>query len=299
MTTILLKPASSPLAAYLAANPGAPFVDVYTFELVDGTDERYRLRYTSGQKDLTVVPLTGGLAVTYRAGAIIKGVRSKAAIGMEVAEQTMEITFPAGETIQSMDATEAIIWGLLDGAFLRRDRWFYDARYGAPVGGLPMFYGEVSTFQEVAGSYVKLRVKSGNVRLNQQMPRHLSDPLCKNVVYDAGCGLDRNAFAAHGSVEPGATTTVIPWAAGSSDTYSLGRVFFDNMGLVGTWRQVKSADASGFTLAYPLPQAPGTGDLFTIYPGCNRTHDRCVIINPDVSTRFRGYRFVPQSEKAV
>jgi hypothetical protein len=93
------------------------------------------------------------------------------------------------------------------------------------------------------------------VLLDQQMPRHLTGPKCINRVYDAACGLDQDDArrAHHGGV--GATTSFIPLAAPSTD-YALGRIFFEDLGLVGYWRSVKSSDGTGVALYSPLPAVP-------------------------------------------
>jgi hypothetical protein len=166
-----------------------------------------------------------------------------------------------------------------------------------PVGGLPKFYGLVSTFDQIGRMDVQLKVKSGLVLLNQQMPRHLTQPTCLNRIYDSGCALDKDVLAVHGAVEAGATATFIPWTAGSGTGFGRGRVFFEAISDVGTWRAIKSADGTGLTLAFPLPEVPATGAPFVAYPGCDGTAARCAELGN--SARFRGFRFVPQSETAL
>lgn len=296
-----MKPAGAPLIALLQTRVFS-FVDVYTFELPGGTDDNYRLRYTSGQNDLTIVPLEGGLAVTYKANQMqIAGLRSRASIGIDVDEQSVSLTPYPGVEIRSEPALEQILWGVMDGGFVRRDRFYSALPGGTPVGGLRKFYGLISTFEEITGVSASLRVKSGTVLLNQQMPRHLTQPTCLNTVYDLGCGLDKDDFDTHGFVDasPAPTTTFVPWALADAGM-ALGRLFFENMGNVGTWRSIKAVDPGvGLYLAYPLPVVPVAGDQIVGYQGCNRTHPRCEVINPDVATRWRGFRFVPQAEKAV
>jgi hypothetical protein len=297
-----MKAASPELIALLASQE-FEYVDCFTFELNGGSDENYRLRWTNGQQDITTIPLDGDPTQrVWRAREmLITGLRSRQSIGVKVDEQSVTLT-PADDTlIQGVPALEAILWGALDGAFVRRDRFYYDGPAipsRQPVGGLTKFKGLVSTFTELGRSTASLKVKSALVLLDKLMPAHLTQPTCINAVYDAGCGLIKDDLAVQGYVEAGPTLTFVPWAALSDSGFSLGRVFFENMGLVGTWRAIKNADATGLTLAFPLPRLPIVGEQFVAYPGCNRTHDRCMVINPDVSTRFRGYRFVPQAEKA-
>lgn len=297
-----MKPASADLIALLATRE-ANRADVFTFYLVGGTDENYRLRWTSAQQDIVAYPLDGDpILRTWRARQMtVSGLRSRQSIGVKVDEQSVTLT-PAPDTaIQGMLALPAILEGALDGATVRRDRYYYDGPVDgrAPVGGLAKFYGLVGTFQELGRTTATLSVKSGMVALETQMPRHLTQPTCLNRLFDAACGLVADDFAVHGVVEAGATPSFIPWAAGSDAGFSLGRVFMEDENVVGIWRAVKTADAAGLTLAWPLPAAPVAGEHFTVFPGCDRTHARCVVLNPAVATRFRGFDFVPQAEKAI
>lgn len=298
-----MKAASAELAALLATRD-FNYVDVFTFYLVGGDDENFRLRWTSGQQDLRLYPLDGDVMQrTYRAGEmLVSGLRARQSIGVKVDTQTVSLTPAEGLVIQGYPAMEAIIQGVFDGATARRDRYYYDGPVTAdrtPIGALPKFYGLVGTFMDVGRTDASLKVKSGLVLLDTPMPRDLTQPTCLNRVFDTNCGLVMDDAAVHGVVEADATTSYIPWSAGSEAGFSLGRVFFEDLNVVGVWRAVKSADAAGFTLAWPLPEAPAAGEHFTIFPGCVGTHARCVELNPDVATRFRAFRFVPQAEKAL
>jgi hypothetical protein len=293
-----MRPASPELEAFLASARAFIYVDVFTFELPGGTDDNYRLRYTSGQQNLTTVPVGGVTPVTYRADKVlISGLRAKAAIGLEVTEQTILITPQAGALVQGLTFQTAARRRVFDGAIVRRDRFFFEAHGQPPVGGVPMFAGLISTFDSIGRSQITLKVKSGNVLLNQVMPRHLFQPACIYTIFDTGCGLDPDALAVHGVVESGATATFIPWAALSDSGFTIGKVFFENMGNVGTWRTIRTADATGLTLAYPLPEVPAAGDLFVAYPGCDGSAARCAALGNTANRR--SYDFVPQSEKAI
>lgn len=295
-----MKPASPTLLAFLASNRRFVKVDVFTFELVGGSDDNYRLRYTAGQQDLSAYPVDTSDPVRrlYKAGAvIISGLRAKQSIGVDVDEQQAKFTPAAATLVQGLPFNQAVIEGVFDGALVRRDRYYFDAEdpLGEPIGGIPMFVGLVSTFDEVGRTDATLKVKSGTVLLNMPMPRALFQPTCRNRVFDAACGLDPDAFAVHGVVGASPTTTFIPWTSATAGM-TQGRVFFEDLGIVGVWRAIKSADTSGLTLAYPLPEPPTPGENFTVYPGCNRTWTRCGELGNQA--RYRATRFIPQAEKA-
>jgi uncharacterized phage protein (TIGR02218 family) len=51
-------------------------------------------------------------------------------------------------------------------------------------------------------------------------------------------------------------------------------------------------------LAYPLLNAPATGDAFTVYFGCDHTQFTCTNKFNDLAN-FRGFPYVPQTTYAV
>lgn len=295
-----MKPADPALVAFLAANRQFAYIDTFTFYLVGGTDENYRLRYCTGQQDQAFYPLDGDpIHRIYKAGEVlVSGLRAKQSIGPNVDEQKMVLTPAPGALIQGVEFTRAVIEGALDGAFVRRDRYYFAALGQPTVGGAPKFYGLVTTFDDVGRTDAQLSVKSGLVILNQPMPHHLFRPGCLNRVFDAGCGLSMAAFAVTDvvSASPAETTLFVPWSAADS-SYIRGRIFFENMGLVGTWRAIKYADTTGLTLGYPLPQVPVIGEQFVAYPGCDQTKaGGCTrLVN---TSRYRGFDFTPQSDTA-
>lgn len=295
-----MRPASAPLIAFLASEAAreAVIVDVFTFDLLGGTDPNYRLHYTSAQQNLTTYPVDGSpQQVTYRADQmLISGLRYKASVGVKVDEQDVTITPLPGALVQGLPVLTAIRRRVFDGASIRRDRFFFESHGGEPVGGVPMFYGLVSTFGRIGRSSATLKVKSANVLLNQPMPRHLYQPACLYTIYDEGCGLDKDALGVQGIVGPGATATVVP-SADADPGFALGSILFENMGNVGTTRTIRAATSTELTMAYPLPEVPAPGDQFVCYPGCDRSAARCAALGN--SARRRAYDFVPKAETAI
>jgi hypothetical protein len=108
-----MKPITPELEAYFASNRELIYADAYTVELVGGTDDDYRLRWTTAQQDLVVDPLAGPPGkVTYLANVTgISGLRAKQSIGMEVDEQELVLTPSKGLAIQGVAAREAILVG--------------------------------------------------------------------------------------------------------------------------------------------------------------------------------------------
>lgn len=296
-----MKAATTPLADFLAS-PAARtmvFADVVTFYLVGGTDEAWKLRYTTAQQDVSEFPLDGDVVKrTWPARAmLITGLQAKASIGTNVDEQNLTLTPAPGALIRGLPAQQAILSGILDGALVRRDRYYYADWQSPSIGGMPKFLGLVGPFTAMGRFEATLKVKSAMGYLSRLMPRHVTKPGCVNTVYDAGCGLDPNAFAVHTTVVAGATTTFIPLAAPSAD-YALSRIFFEDEGLAGLYRGIKASDGTGVTLYQALPAPPASGSNVTVWPGCDRTKlGGCTRLGN--TPRFRGFRFVPQAQTAV
>ena len=296
-----MKAASAGLIAFLASPAARTMVwaDVITFYLNGGTDETYRLRWTTAQQDVSEYPLDGDLIKrTWGARQVlITGLRAKASIGTQVNEQDLTLNFDPTTMIRGVPAPQAILQGALDGAFVRRDRFYYPA-WGQPtVGGAAKFYGYGGTFTAVGRMDATMKVASLMGLLSIMMPKHVHKPGCANTVYDAGCGLSAAAHAVNTTVAAGATTTSIPLAAPSA-TYALSRAFFSDMGLAGLWRGIKSSDGVGITLYEPLPSAPLNGTHVTVWPGCDRTKaGGCTRLGN--TAKFRGFQWVPQAQTAL
>jgi hypothetical protein len=296
-----VKPASDALEAFLASPAAKTMVmaDVITFYLSGGIDETFRLRWTTAQTDISEYPLDGDvIRRTWTArDVIITGLRAKASIGTNVDEQDLTFNFAPATLIRGVPATQAILQGMLDGAQVRRDRFYYGDWAQATQGGMPKFYGLVGPFTAAGRMDVTVKCKSMMGLLSQMMPRHLAKPGCANTVYDPGCGLDFDAHAVHTTVGAGATPSSIPLAAASPD-YAASRAFFEDEGLAGLWRGVKSSDGVGITLYEPLPSAPVAGTHVTVWPGCDRTKlGGCTRLGN--TGRFRGFEHVPQAQTAL
>jgi uncharacterized phage protein (TIGR02218 family) len=199
---------------------------------------------------------------------------------------------------------QAVLLGLFDGADFRRDRVVLPAWGGVPIGNgdtLPgggtsdgrvnMFTGKISTAEKVGRVSAEIKVKSGLVALDIDMPRNLWAPACLNTLYDGLCGLVKADFAAHGVVGAGPSVSVLPWASATADIYSQGTLTFESGANIGVSRTVKLSNGSALTLAYPLQYLPSEGDQFVVYQGCNKTIARCTALGNFL--HFRGFPFVP------
>ncbi len=276
------------------------FADCFTITLNNGID---KLRYTTAQHSVSVVPVGDPMRVTYRADLVlIEGLRFSVGIGTEVDEQQITLSYAENHTVQGQSFALALRLGWFDGAVITRDR-FFAASWGSPwVGGIPMFAGKISTLDSVGRMRATLKVRSALVLLNLDMPRNVWQPSCKNNLYDLGCGVDPNLHSTTVLMAVDGTTTVLPWPAATAD-YLLGKVYIENFDGVARVRAIKSVQAGvSVTLSYPLDFVPVSGNQFVAYEGCERTQAVCPrfdVVSGDWVDRFRAYPYVPVGEAAV
>lgn len=261
------------------------------------------LRYTNAATDVTVVPIIGGPGqVTYLSRAvIIQGLRFKSTIGVEVDEQTVELAYTDGLTYQAaITWSQALRLGRLDGATIRRDRFFASA-WGAPwVFGITMFAGRVSTCSKVGRQSATVNVKSDMVLLSTKMPRDLYQPQCKNTWGDgAGCDLIQDDFAVQTVVGASPTRSIIPWS-GITDDYVMGKLFIEGGDSVTRIRTILRVNAGvSAEVIYPLDFDPIAGQNVVFYPNCRREFTRCGDYHAAPEEKYIGFPFVPVAETAV
>ncbi|ACB96298.1 DUF2163 domain-containing protein [Beijerinckia indica] len=282
-----MKKASPALMAAIDAlrvnrDSQALIADCFTFTLSNG------LILTTTNADVPVT-LNG---YVYRADSIlVDGLHYKAVTGLEVDQQRITLAARPTDTIGGIPILSALRNGLFDGCRIKRERAFLAAWGTAPIGSVILFVGRVATIDQLGRSTAEITVNSELALLDVQMPRNLYQPHCNHVLYDAGCGLARNAFRADGSVESGSTPFVIQWSA-SEPAYEQGLVTFTSGVNNGVTATVKWANTAQFGLAYPLDRPPSIGDTFTIYQGCDHTFASCGAKFSN-QANFRGFPYVP------
>ncbi len=288
-----MKSASPALVAFLnaaRANPDAPiaFADCFTFTLATGTILAY------ANVDQPVV--YNGL--TFRAdGPLVQGLKYKASVGLEVDKQQITIAARPTDLVAGSPFLNALRDGAFDGATLQRDRVFMSALGQAPIGGVTLFHGRVSTVDQVGRTSATITVASDLVVLDYDMPRNLYSPTCLHTLYDAGCGVISAAYAASGAVGAGSTASLINFS-GALASHAQGSLVFAsgvNANLRATVKSV--AVGASLSLMYPLPSPPATGDAFTVYAGCDHTQATCSSRFANLAA-FRGFPFVPPPQIA-
>ena len=199
-----MRTASAALVAYLATlraqkDTAALLADCYTFTLRTGTV----LAYTNAD-----VPILLNGTTFLANSLLVDGLTYKCAVGLDVDKQQVTIAARPTDTIGGIPFLVAVRNGLLDGCEVQRDRAFLAAWGTAPIGGVTLFKGRVSTIDSVGRTNAQITVASDLVLLDIDMPRNLYQPTCNHVLYDSGCGLVKNAFGAAGTVGGGATPVI-------------------------------------------------------------------------------------------
>ena len=275
------------LAALL--NSKAPFTkaDLYTLKLASGAVYRW-----SGS-DVAVV----NGSYTWSVGPGLQRTAAKFVVGTEVDTLTVTVTDNVGTTISGQALIPFIRGGGLQGARVQVDRVFWGASDTAPVGALQWFSGRVSDL-EMDRYSARVKVASDLELLNTMVPRDVYQASCLNTLYDAGCGKLKSAYTVS-STASGATDSkriTFSHSLGQSTGYfDLGVVSFTSGANAGISRSVRShisGSPGALTVLQPWPYAVASGDVFTIYPGCDKTQSTCSAKYSNLG-RFRGMPYIP------
>ena len=183
--------------------------DLYTIALAGGGS----VCLTSADQNLT------WNGVTYLAGAPpVDRSSISQKTGLQVS--TVKINFYPGpdDMIAGIPWLTALRRGLFDGASVQIDRAFAP-EWGQPITGIiTMLKGRVAdaTFGR---SKIEIEVNSWIELLSNQMPRTFYQSACNNTLYDARCGVSRNANSVDGSIVSAASAFVISTTLPSPESW--------------------------------------------------------------------------------
>ena len=275
-------------AARAAQDSPIAFAECFTFITTAGS----QYTWTNVDYDITY----NGFVFSAN-GPLVSGLKYKGTVGLEVDKQQITIAARPSDVINGAPFLIALRDGAFDGAPVYRDRVFLTAPQGSVVGGVRLFQGRVSTVDNVGRTQATLTVASDLVILDYDMPKNLFSPTCLHVLYDAGCGVIRGTYSADGVVGAGSTSNSIAWS-GARAGDAQGSLVFTSGANANIRATVKAAAAgSGYTLMYPLPFAPATGDTFNVAFGCDHTQATCQGKFNNL-TNFRGFPYVPPPQLA-
>jgi uncharacterized phage protein (TIGR02218 family) len=290
-----MKAASPALVSFLAAARAQKdltiaFADCFSFTQTNGL----ALTYTNAD-----VPVLYDGKLFRADGPLVSGLKYRATVGLNVDRQEISIAARPGDLTSGAPLLASLRDGAFDGAKVRRDRVFFsDFVGGAPVGGVTLFYGRISTIDEVGRTRAKISVANELVLLDVDMPRNIFGATCQNTLYGPVCGLPAGAFSTQANADAGSTSSLI-FSPAALAGHAQGKLAFSsgaNAGVAATVKLV--APGVSLTLAYPLPFTPAVGDAFTVYYGCDHTQGTCQTRFNNLAN-FRGFPFVPPPQMAV
>lgn len=282
-----MKSASAELIALINGSRQFLMADLYTFTLAGGTI----LRYTGADVAIT----SGGN--TFSPATIERGT-VREIVGVEVDSLEMQLYFGLNDLVLGLPWPHFARNGGLDGARLLLEKAFLSDWLAAPAGALTRFTGRVSDVTP-GRTGIALTVKSDLELLNISMPRNLYQSSCLHALYDAGCALAKAAFGANSSVSAGSDARqVLCGLAQAAGYFDQGTITCTSGANNGITRTVKRYTPGVLTLSVPLPGAPGVGDTFTAYPGCDKSQMTCTATFGN-KANFKGFPYVPVPESAL
>lgn len=295
-----MRTAPTALKTWLAANSAAIRADLITITLLGGA----QLFWTTWPSDLLVSGTTFRGSAAGNAPAITRGTYAQNA---QLAIDTLDVTLGGPFVIGGKQLGALAIAGYFRGATIQIDHLIMafpgDVGLGPNTAGGPIpkwFSGPISQ-AEVQGSKVILRCKSELELFNIQLPRFLIQPTCNNSLYDANCTVVKAAFTSSQTVIASPAPSPISFAFTGVFVvgfFNLGVITFTSGALNGQKRMIVSSSA-GTTVLLKLqrafPSAPAAGDTFSIYPGCDKSANRCTSVFSNAAN-FRGYPTAPTSQ---
>lgn len=226
----------------------------------------------------------------------ISGLKLNIGIGTEVDEQDMQLSYDQTTVAWGIPLPKALRLGRLDGAVIRRDRYFAQSSDSPWMGGTPLFQGKVSSIDSIGRSGATIKIKSDLTLFNTRIPKDLFQPNCVHTLYDPGCTLDKEDFKVSGTTGAGSTAQVINWA-GALPKFSLGMIYIDTPEGVTLVRTIRKATSTQLFLSYPIEFVPPNGTAFDAYEGCDRTYARCGVFSNE--EHYKGFPFIPVAETAL
>ena len=168
-----------------------------------------------------------------------------------------------------------------------------------PVGAVNIFSGRVS---DVSGSRssVKVDVKSDIELLNVSSPRNIYQAGCMRTLYDGGCKVNREKFTVNGRVTANSTTgtELTCNLTQANGWFNQGVIKFTSGLNAGLTRTVKEHKDGTLSFALRLPHPPRAGDVFKIYPGCDKRQSTCKDKFQNI-VHFRGFPYIPSADTVV
>jgi len=287
-----MKTATPTFINFLASTGEFIMAELYDLTVADGT----ALHYTTFDHNLEV----GG--TTYLSGPpnFTRGTVEEVIGVSKIGTLSLEIHASPSDPVNGVPILQKIARGDFDKAQITVRRLFMDSALNQQ-GTVIRFVGNIGDLDQLSRTMAKFTCKSKVEDLNIQLPRNILQPTCMHTLFDAGCTLNKSAFAVNGSVQAGSTVNKLITNLTQADSYfDNGQLVFTSGANKGHVAAVRIYTNSSGTVYFfvPLATPPAIGDTFTIYPGCDKTQATCTAKFSNLAN-FGGFPYVPVPETAI
>ncbi len=231
-------------------------------------------------------------------GPSIQGAKYNLVRGMQVSTLELLVLVAPKDLIAGVPWFLAARSGALKNAEVVIEKAFMPA-WGQAAETLNIFRGYVNESSD-GEQEVTLSVVSDSNRLNTQIPRSIFQAGCMRTLFDAGCGVQRNAYTFTSTAQTVPNRHSFTTGLAQPDGYfSLGELVFTSGPNSGVRRAVKSYRLGVIELSYPLVFDLSPGDAFLVRAGCDRTRgaNGCGKFSNEVN--FKGTPYIPPPEVSV
>lgn len=282
-----MKATTPECAALLQSARQIFMVELVTVTLADGSV----IRWACSDVDIVFG------ALTWSRGPLIERESVTLSVGIEVTSCSMTFRADDSVTVRGVPLLQAARRGVLGGAEILVQKGFTDDPANPLLGLVHVFEGRIGDV-EIDSTSVKCDVRSFAELLDTMVPRNVYQASCLHTLYSSGCGLVKSANALHMTVAAGSSATTLLCNVTGAGVYDLGELVMESGVNTGVRRAVKRHTAGHLVLAFPLPDAPATGDTFVVYRGCDKAMGTCATKFNNL-VHYKGMPFVPAPETAV
>ncbi len=289
-----MRDASPAAQLFFASRAKGWRADLFTVTLADGTI----YRWTSFERDVTYGSLTW-IGQSPNLERVSMQVRNTSQVpDLEIKLSALDSDFAGGANIKLAMHQGAFNGARIDYAVLPiptapNPTLALDTSLGPPI---TLFGGRIGELQ-ITATGATIKVRGDVVIMSQYAPRNDFQTSCQHRFCDPGCTLSQATNTTPNcDVGFGSSTTIILWGGTLPGTPTLatnGQATFTTGPNAGHKRTIISADATSFTMAYPLWFTPVAGDLVDVFYGCVKTMAACVVYGNLI--HYRGFPSVPDA----
>jgi uncharacterized phage protein (TIGR02218 family) len=263
--------------------------EIYTITLASGAI----IRLTSADGDIV------HLGNTYSVGTVrIQRGDITTAVGVEVSDVEVTLLCNADSQINGVAAQLFAKNGGFDGALIKIELLVMPTYGDVSAGAIHLFEGIVTDCKPDLAK-VALTVSAHTILLNAMAPKKVYQPTCVHTLFDSQCTLTKASFTVSSSVSAGSSTTQLLCGLAQAATYfAMGTLSFTSGANAGASRVVRTYAPGTVNLAYPLDNAPATGDTFTITPGCDKLRTTCAAKFSN-EANFLAWEYMPVPETSA